>query len=710
MLFSGVSLTKYSVKPEYELKKPLTTFTRVAQDKQITLDSLNYLAVNNNISFGTDKNKNYKPGYYPEYNLTLRTDKKIPRGLINLIRAEASKRIENKPNWNIDKANAWMVTAETNTFMQTGGLGDVAVDLPEAFNKQYNKNGHKMSIITPLYKSGDLVNIEKKEDGNYTYYSKLRKHRINLVDTGITFNVPVSNNETTTVKVFKGSLHGTEYRFLANEKYFGGLPNDGSKVTPYVKNESGVEEAERYAFFSKATAYYIKELLDKKPDEAPNVINANDWHAGPLAAQMRFLMPAKAANNDGVSTKTAEKMGHIPIVYTVHNLQYQGWDYPGSNILNLLYEDYTDSIFKASYAPYMKDTPKALIIRDAYNAGMHGVSLSDAVVTVSPNYANEIAHNEFFGYDFVKLLEARQKAGSLSGILNGIDECSIIPDGTVASQITEKYFPELKLYNRKMSDKEILKTRLKNKIAFIKLIQSGAIKERLDLESTDANRLSFLKDSDIEKTPLVTCIGRMSDQKGVNLMVSAIYNTLMHPVDNKQPLPVFVLGGTGEDSKLILKLKEKLPKHLSERVVYYNTFSPLPLTHTVMTAGDMFMVPSKFEPCGLTQLQAMSKGNVPVVTSTGGLKDTIADGSTGFVAEYQPGDVARNKRKYAIALKKAIYSYYNNKPEFNKISINGVRKDDYGWKESGSLDKYLNLYTTGSISDKTEDKRIINFK
>ena len=146
--------------------------------------------------------------------------------------------------------------------MKTGGLGDVAVDLPEAFNKHYNTgpNTPKMIIVQPLYESGELVKLTKTGENAYTYTSKPIGYSINLTDTGSRIRVKTGKNAFTTVSVLKGTLNGTEYRFLRNPKYFGNLPNDGRKVSPYNKNLHGIGESERYAFFSKSSSLdkYLK--------------------------------------------------------------------------------------------------------------------------------------------------------------------------------------------------------------------------------------------------------------------------------------------------------------------------------------------------------------------------------------------------------------------------------------------------------------------
>jgi starch synthase len=714
--------------------------------QQKSAGDLNFLGYLNFISFGAKPQNDGKVKTYPNYKLELNSSKRIPQEMVPEVRGIASSQITSKPSWNVSTPNVWMVTSETKTFMKTGGLGDVAVDLPEAFNKEFNSQGAKMTIVQPLYESGDLVKLTDNKNGTYTYTSKPMGGSINLVDTGVAVNVPIGDGKSTTVRVLKGELNGTEYRFLQNEEFFGGLPNDGKKVTPYIKNKSGVEESERFAFLSKATAYYIKELKETNPEDAPNVIDANDWHAGPLAAQLKVLMPAKAANKDGISQNIANELKELPIVYTVHNLEYQGWDNKNtSKILNMLYEDYADSVFTNSYMPNMTESiveggkknlqkypsPKSVMVRDTYNAAIHGLALADAVIAVSPNYAREIATDKFFGYDFVSVLDSRHKAGNLTGIVNGIGQGGIAPDGGLAKKVYGKLaaykeqsgktdLPEFKLYSRQTSLEDFIEAKTHNKKAFIKLLQQGAFEDEkyLGVKSTDGSKLEFLKESEIEKTPLLTMVSRLEGQKGIDLTAAAIRNVLTRPVDKTKPLPVVVILGNGGDENKLNALKKQLPPELSKRVVFMNAFS-VDLMHMIQAAGDMFIMPSKFEPCGLGQLQAMAKGNIPVATPTGGLSNTIVDGKTGFLSkEYVPevpGDKAASKqnlqksaRSYNQSLKDAIRMFYNKPESFNKIAYNAMQ-ENFSWKESGSLDQYLNLFSTGSTEGAEEAKKVVNF-
>ena len=140
-------------------------------------------------------------------------------------------------------------------------------------------------------------------------------------------------------------------------------------------------------------------------------------------------------------------------------------------------------------------------------------------------------------------------------------------------------------------------------------------------------------------------------------------------------------------------------------------------TDLVAAAADLFLVPSKFEPCGLTQLEAMAKGALPIATSTGGLVDTIKDNVDGFrTKEFYdiedgwrtttklygdrrtPNMFATNGDAYCEAMERALNIYYNNHNKFEQMQKTAM-ENDFSWdKKGGALDKYISLIKTGKIS------------
>ncbi len=643
--------------------------------------------------------------------INIRSDKKISGKVKDVIKTEAYKLISKKPYWPkvIHNPHIWMVTAETRTFMKTGGLADVAVDLAEAFNKRYNKGvgSPKMTIIQPLYESGELVILRrlKSAAAKYEYTSIPLGNSIELVDAWKEIEVAISNNKTTTISVLKGTFKGIEYIFLRNKRFFGNLSNDGKVVKPFAKNDYSILESENFAFFSKAVSNYIKDLKENDSKYAPDIIVANDWHAAPISAQLRYLMQAKA-DNGAISKSLAQKLKDIYFIYIIHNLGYQGWgsDDNTSQILNLLYEGYANSIFKSAYVPDMQDTSRSIIIRDTYNAAIHGLSLADIVVAVSPNYAKEIASHKFYGYDFVDLLRKRQTHGNLIGILNGIGQEDIAPDGRLTIEVNGKFSSygfgnAIIWYNKNSPKKHFISAKAENKRKFINFIRENTLQSVLNVETTDGNNFSNIDLAKIDETPLLTVVTRLEEQKGIEIMAAGIRYAVTRYVPPGKEKPVVVILGTGSEANVLNQLKDKFPE-VSERVLFFNTFSNT-LKHIIQIAGDMFLMPSKFEPCGLGQLESMAKGNVPVANATGGLADTIKDGHTGYLSEYNPDDLIGSEENYRKALTKALNTFYNKRTEFDDIAYKALQ-EDFSWENSGSLEKYFKLFQTGNIDGRSE--------
>ena len=146
--------------------------------------------------------------------------------------------------------------------------------------------------------------------------------------------------------------------------------------------------------------------------------------------------------------------------------------------------------------------------------------------------------------------------------------------------------------------------------------------------------------------------------------------------------------------------------NIGKRIILINGFVN---THLVATAADMFLVPSVFEPCGLTQIEAMGKGALPLATSTGGLVDTIKDGIDGFrtKAFYDEsgdkkliygGGYSNNNDAFLEVIERALDTYYNKPDKFRQMQKTAMQ-NDFSWEcKGGALDKYINLMKTGRTS------------
>lgn len=321
-------------------------------------------------------------------------------------------------------------------------------------------------------------------------------------------------------------------------------------------------------------------------------------------------------------------------ILTIHNLGYQGL-FDGKRFKNL---DLPKEMFYA--------VTGALEFFGRMNFLKGGITLADRITTVSPRYAVEIQDGDEFGCGLEGVLADR--AVDLSGILNGADYSIWSPD--TGLMIPRPY----NLSN--LSGKQLARTALMN--------QAG-------LPARD-------------QTPLVGMVTRLAAQKGIDLVVKAA-DELMSL--NYQ---VIILGtGEAEYHRALKLLERKYP----DRLKLYLEFND-PLAHLILAGADMFLMPSRYEPCGLNQMYALKYGTIPVVRAVGGLADTVRDydsatgDGTGFLFEEYSTEAMLD------ALERAAVSF-RQEHAWTKLQKAGMR-EDFSWKASAI--KYSDLY--GSLVDK----------
>lgn len=323
-----------------------------------------------------------------------------------------------------------------------------------------------------------------------------------------------------------------------------------------------------------------------------------------------------------------EFFSNMKSVMTIHNLKFQGvWD--------------VKTIKRFSGLPDYYFAPDKL---EAYKDGnmlKGGIVFADAITTVSQTYAEEIKM-PFYGEGLDGLMRAR--ALNLRGIVNGIDYDEFNPetDTMIAQNYTAKNFRKEKSKNKK------------------------ALQSQLGLPVDD-------------KKFMVGIVSRLTDQKGLDL-IQCVMDELCG--DDMQ----LVVLGTGDEKyeNMFRHYDWKYHDRVSAQIYYSEEMS-----HKIYASCDAFLMPSLFEPCGLSQLMALRYGTVPIVRETGGLKDTVEpynefDGTgTGFsFANY-------NAHEMLDTIRYAKYIYYDKKREWNKI-IDRAMAVDYSWNTSAL--KYQELY------------------
>lgn len=316
---------------------------------------------------------------------------------------------------------------------------------------------------------------------------------------------------------------------------------------------------------------------------------------------------------------------HAKTVMTVHNIAFQG-SFDSDWLVPL---DLPQSCFDMHGVEFHGHL-------SFLKAGLH---YADRIVTVSPTYAHEIQTTEM-GFGMQGLLTVRN--GDVSGILNGIDEAEWNP-------ATDKYLTAHYDIND-LAPKAACKL---------------ALQQSLGLEAN-------------AKAPLFGVVSRLAYQKGLDLLLECLPKLL----DGGAQLAVL---GSGEHDleRRYQQLAQRYPGRVSVTVRFDEG-----LSHRIMAGADIFLMPSRFEPCGLNQMYGMHYGTPPVVRRTGGLADSVIDGSrpngTGFVF-----DEADSNALYQAVLR-AIESYRNDK-KFRRIQLNGMQRD-VGWHSSAQ--RYLDLYRT----------------
>ncbi len=318
----------------------------------------------------------------------------------------------------------------------------------------------------------------------------------------------------------------------------------------------------------------------------------------------------------------------IKSVMTIHNLKFQGkWD--------------IKSIKELTGLPDFYFTPDKLECYKDANLLKGGLVFADAITTVSDTYAEEIKC-AFYGEGLDGLMRAR--SGDLRGILNGIDY--------------DEYNPETdKFIEHKYNAVNFRKEKVRNK---------RALQKELGLVEDD-------------RKMMIGIVSRLTDQKGFDLIAYVMDELCQDDVQ-------IVVLGTGEEryENMFRHFDWKYNQKVSANIYYSEAMS-----HKIYASCDAFLMPSLFEPCGLSQLMALRYGTVPIVRETGGLKDTVEpyneyeSKGTGFsFTNY-------NAHEMLSAIRYAERIYYDKKREWNKI-IDRAMAADFSWRVSAL--KYQEMY------------------
>ncbi len=454
-------------------------------------------------------------------------------------------------------------------------------DVVEALPKALAALGHDVAVVLPRYRGTRLSTVVVPSL---------------TVPMGDTLRFPA---------VADGAvLNGVRYFFVDDPAYF---DRDGLYT---LRGADFPDNGERFTLFSKAAIEIAKQVW------RPDVIHCHDWQTALVPVLLHTVYAGDAL------------VRRLPVVFTVHNMGYHGTFDRGL-------------LARAGLPPTLFDI-SALEFYGRVNLLKGGLLAADWITTVSRRYAQEIMTPEFgHGLDGV----VRQRAGRVSGILNGADYSLWSPESD--DFIVSKY-----------SAKDL----------------SGKARCKKDLL-----REFKLPEASAER-PLIGIVSRFVDQKGFDLL-SKVGSEMM-----REDLFLVALG-TGEPKyeRYLRALASHYPGKMGVRVGFDNT-----LAHRIEAGADMFLMPSRYEPCGLNQMYSLRYGTVPIVRATGGLDDTV-EAFEPFTGKGTGFKFAEYDGRALLAAVRAALGVFRDAKAWRGLQLNGMAKD-FSWNASAA--EYARLYET----------------
>ncbi len=466
------------------------------------------------------------------------------------------------------------IASEFEGLVKTGGLADVARALPAALQAQ----GCEVRVLIPCYRP-------------------LLEHNLPKILQSLPVQLNLTERFGCSVRVWEGGPVPV-YLLEHNDFYQrDGLYDDGR--WPYDDNPL------RFALLPKA-AFELCKTLEFQPD----IIHSHDWQTA-LAGYYRRVHYADDTF-----------FAHTRVAFNVHNGAYQGRCH--ARWLGTL------GIDPADFAPdRFEDHGEINLLKG-------GVAFSDAIIPVSPGYADELLE-ESTSHGLWQLF--RQHRARLQGILNGCDYGLWNPE-------TDRLIPAR--------------------------YTAADLSGKAHCKATLQTALGLAPEPD---RPLFGLISRLTDQKGFHYLIPALHDLLQHPVQ-------LVLLGSG-DGHFASQLHHLAAGHPGQ-VHFTEGYSEM-LSHRIEAASDFFLMPSLFEPCGLNQIYSMRYGTLPIVRATGGLRDTVkplneamdnAAEATGLA--FEPPQISA----MAAALERAVELYQHHRPLYDRMQQNAMHQR-FTWKQAG---------------------------
>jgi len=468
--------------------------------------------------------------------------------------------------------------SEGAPYAKSGGLGDVMEALPAALRRI---EGNEVALFLP-------------------YYNKIKENPKFTVENVAQYRVGLGwRQQYCGLMKLTNRADGVQVYFIDNEYYFGG--RTGSIY-------GDLDDGERFAYFSRACLDAMAII-----GYIPDVIQCNDWQTALIPTYLKSVY--------------REMFPKTRCMYTIHNIEYQGWA-NGSffdDVLGLPWE-YRSCLDMGGSVNMMKGA----------------IETADLVTTVSETYARELMY-PYYAHGLDGVLS--NAAWKLTGITNGIDTNTFNPetDAALPAHFNAETFK----------------------------VGKAACKAALQKE------VGLPVNPDV---PLMVMVTRLAGHKGLDLLCYIARRLLW-----EEKCQLLILG-TGEPQyeTFFKDLAAEYPEQCAAKI----TFN-LGLAARIYAGGDIYLMPSKSEPCGLSQMNAMRYGTIPVVHATGGLKDTVppcdenGEGGLGFTFQ------SSNADDFLAAVKRCLNLYNNNRENFDAL----VAKDmgmDFSWNVPAG--RYMELF------------------
>jgi starch synthase len=529
-----------------------------------------------------------------------------------------------------------MVAAECRDLAKVGGLGDVVRDLAQALKNLDTP----VSILMPCY-------------------DRLQR----LGEPIASYPVQFGAKDDWLVKIFKVELDGIPVYLLRSETFFGGAYGEVYIDSDRLGHGPFEDDAQRFAFFSAAGLEFIHRHSDLR---GLNALHCHDWHTGAMLALLKH------------DARYRQLARTLHTLFTIHNLDYQGtrpFEAVGDREF-LSFAEWFPALYqglKSQEALEPLSDPHAAV--PCFNPMRAGINLADSVNTVSPKYAAEITLPDDPARNFVggRGLESDlgRRGKRLVGILNGLDYTIYNPAG-----LTPPFDAGITGWpGARRQHKLALLRRLPNTLQGM----AGRLGIGFKNRESVLRKMAAFQPEGWQDKPLVVAVTRAARQK-TSILLETLDDSPVFQEILRRDIYLIILG-TGE-------LEDQLEEINHQANGLFVCAFDAGLAGMLYAGGDLFLMPSDFEPCGISQMIAMRYGCLPVVPDIGGLSNTVHDMQTGFIYRGESRQAAC--RALLDTLDRALGCYAGDRETWAAMQVQAMSAR-FEWTVSAK--KYIELYT-----------------